>query len=270
VRGAFPSGLIKLPEAEVQAKFGSPVIAKPRLAVDATVQRNLTRLVQRLRQAGGTNLLGVAVYGSLAKGRYAPGASDLNVLIVVDQARLPDLAPLAPALTAAVRQSQIAAFVATPADLRDAARLFPVMILDIQLHHHLLYGDVHLAGLRIDPAGLSHWALQELKGLEMRLRRRILEHGADPDVLWGALLQGLPKLAAASEMILRARGIAVPSERAELFRLAGPELGADPAPLARLAELRRHDSRPTDDAVRERLTELLDILAGFVRKLDGI
>jgi predicted nucleotidyltransferase len=46
------------------------------------LDRRLDRLVQRLREAGGGNLLGVALYGGLVKGRYTPGVSDINVLVV--------------------------------------------------------------------------------------------------------------------------------------------------------------------------------------------
>jgi hypothetical protein len=230
-------------------------------AAEAAVERTLDRLVQRLCEAGGANVLGIALYGGLAKGRYTPGVSDVNVIVVLADARLPALLPLAPALTAALRQSQVAAFVVTPADLRQAARLFPVKILDIQSNHRLLHGDLHLGGLRIDPESLRLRALQELKNGELRLRRRVLERGAEAEALWEGLVLGLSRLALALETVLRASGVAVPGERPELLRLAGHQLGVEPERMARLAALRPAGERPSDDAVRELLGDFFDLLA---------
>jgi predicted nucleotidyltransferase len=47
------------------------------------IEEALAALVAQLREAAGANLLGVALYGGLAKGRFTPGVSDVNVLIVL-------------------------------------------------------------------------------------------------------------------------------------------------------------------------------------------
>jgi predicted nucleotidyltransferase len=91
---------------------------------DPELERRLDRLVQRLREAAGVNLLGVALYGGQVKGRYTPGISDINILVVLADAGLPSLLPLAPALTEALRESLVVPFLATPDDLRGSAALF--------------------------------------------------------------------------------------------------------------------------------------------------
>lgn len=239
------------------------------------LDRRLDRLVQRLREAGGGNLLGIALYGGLVKGRYTPGVSDINVLVVLQDAGLASLLPLAPVLTEALRESVVVPFVVTPDDLRESAVLFPVKILDIQRSHRVLWGDVHLDPIRVEPAALRLRALQELKNAELRLRLQIVEHGADPDVLWRALTNSLPKLAVTLETLLRARGARgnrgkdVPPDRAGVLRAAAQEFGIDPARMERIAKLRRVDPRPDEAAVRERLGDLLGLLAHIGRIVDG-
>lgn len=230
------------------------------------LDRRLDRLVERLREAGGPNLLGVALYGGLVKGRYTPGISDINVLVVVADAGLPSLLPLAPVLTEALRESQIVPFLATPEDLRTSAALFPVKILDIQLSHRVLWGDAHLAEIRIEPSALRLRSLQELKNLELRLRLQTVERGADPDALWRALTNSLPKLAVTLEIFLRVRGIEVPADRPGVLRAAGRELGIE---MDRIAALRRVDPRPSDAEVRERLAEYFEILRRIGRRIEG-
>src|SRR3954466_1831416 len=108
------------------------------------IEEALEALVVQLREAAGPNLLGVALYGGLAKGRYTPGVSDVNVLIVLAEAGLERLAAPAPAMPRGLREPRVVPFVVPPEALGAAARLFPGKILDMQASHRVLWGDVHL------------------------------------------------------------------------------------------------------------------------------
>lgn len=233
------------------------------------VDRTLERLVRQLREAAGPNLLGIALYGSLAKGRYTPGVSDINVLIVVADAELPALLPLAPVLTAALRETHVVPFVVTPADLRASAVLFPVKLLDIQLWHRLLWGDVRLADIEVQPEPLRLRSLQELKNMELRMRLRVVERSGETDALWRGLMRNLPKLAVTLEVLLRARGVEVPADRPGVLRQAVQQLGISPERMERIAGLGRAEKRPDDETVHRLLDDYLDLLAEICHRLEG-
>ncbi len=225
------------------------------------VDEMLGGLVDRLREAAGSNLLGVALYGGLVKGRYTPGVSDVNLLVVVADARLPSLVALSSVLTGALRESSVIPFIATPQDLRDSATLFPVKILDIQTCHRVLWGDPHLAGITVDAAAFRLRVLQELKNMEMRLRLRLVERGAEPGALWRGLVGSLPKVAVTLESVLRFRGIEAPADRPSLLRRAAAALEIPAGRIDHLADLHRVDRRPDDETVRRLYGEYLDLLA---------
>jgi predicted nucleotidyltransferase len=236
------------------------------------IQATLNELVEELRRAAGNNLAGVALYGGLAKGRYTPGISDINILVVLRDAGLPALEAVAPALTGARRRNRVSALVATHADLREASRLFPVKMADLKASHRVLHGDVGLQGLEIDRQALRLRALQELKNTALRLRQRAVERGADPTVLWGGLVQSLPKLTVTLETVLSLRGVAVPSERAGVLRAAGESLGLAEA-VAPFLTVHRHEPRPDDASVRRLFGDylkLVDALSDRIgRELQG-
>jgi hypothetical protein len=246
-------------------------MAKISLPPEAALERGLARMVHRLREVAEDNLLGVATYGAPAKSRHATGTgvAEVNILVVVANATLQALLPLAPVLTSAQRQSQVSSFVATPDELRVDAHLFPARLLEIRLTHRVLYGDVHLDRLEIAPHGLRFAALQELKNLEIRLRHRILDRGTDPDLLWAGIVQSLPRLVAILETVLHARGER-PATRADMVRLAAETLGIEPSRLEPINALRQLTSRPTDEVVREELGGYLSLLADLVRHLGRI
>jgi hypothetical protein len=157
-------------ESGAPAAYEGSAVPSSQPEAGEEIERVLAEVVRGLQAASGDNLLGVALYGSLVKGRYAPGVSDVNLLVVVADAGLTALLPLAPILTGAFRQAQVVGFVATPADLGAAARLYPAKILDLQLFHRRLHGDLHLADLVIDARELRYRTAQELKNMQLRLR----------------------------------------------------------------------------------------------------
>jgi hypothetical protein len=244
-------------------------MAKTSIPREAVLERNLERVVQRLREAAGENLLGVAVHGAPGRARAGPGAgaAEVNLLVVVANATLPALLALAPVLTSAQRQSQVSALVVTPEELRIEALLFPSRLLEIRLSHRLLFGDVHLEGCEISPQGLRFAALQELKQVEDKLRHRIIDRGTDPELLWAGMVQTLPRLLAILETVVYARGGETPAGRADVLRQAAEALAMEPSRLEPIGGPRPRSGRPTDEAVREELEGYLALLAELVRRL---
>lgn len=233
------------------------------------IEAALERLVQQIREAAGDNLLGIALHGSFVKGRFSAGASDVNVLIVLSDARLPSLLPLAPPLTAALHDAHVVPFIATPADLQAAALLFPFKIMDMQLWHRTLWGDAHLKEVAFQPEALRLRTLQEIKNLELGMRLRIVERHGDPDAIWRGLVRNLPKLAARLEILVRSRGVELPADRPGILRQAVRQLGIAPERVERLAVLRRAEKRPDDETVRQLLGEYLDLLAEICHRVEG-
>ena len=228
--------------------------------VNPDVQQALDRLVADLVAAAGDSLRGVALYGGLAKGRFTKGISDVNVLVVVDDAGLEALERLAPVLTGARRESRISALVLTQADLLEMARLFPVKIADIQGAHRVLHGDVEIDNIVVDPAMLRLRASQQLSNTELRFRQRVVEHAADPASIWAGVMSDLPKLAVTLETLLRLPPSEQPADRAGVLRRAGEALGIPRELIHRFAALHRTDDRPGDDVVRAVALDWLRLL----------
>jgi predicted nucleotidyltransferase len=232
------------------------------------IEQTLESLVAQLREAAGGNLLGVALYGGLAKGRFTPGVSDVNLLVVVAKADFGSLLPLAPVLTAALRESRVVSFLVTPEDLRVSAQLFPGRVFDIQMSHRLLWGKLYLSGFPVSMEDLLLRARQEVKNAELRLRLRAVERGGEPEALWRGMTASLPKVAVNLETVMRSRGLAVPADRPGILRQAGRELGLPAERTEPFALLRRVDERPVDADVLRLYAAYLEWLAAVSDRLE--
>jgi hypothetical protein len=208
--------------------------------VPAEVAAALNRLRDELLRAAGTNLAGLLLYGGLARGRYRPGKSDVNVVVLLRDVSARSLAAIAPALRAAWRAVRVEPFLLTPDEVRLAADVFPDKFLDIKEHHLVLTGEDPFAQLEIAPEHLRLRVEQALRNLALRFRRRYLVIGDDPAALTLTLADLARPFALELGALLRLAGKEAPAEdrTAALFEAAAQAFELDREALLRLADLR--------------------------------
>src|SRR5688500_14303547 len=115
--------------------------ARSDTTLPSEVATALDGLSTELQRAAGDNLLALVLYGGLARGRYVPGSSDINVVVVLGDTSAAAIERIAPALHAAWRAMRVEPFIITPADIPRLAVTFPTKMLDIQRRHVVLFGD---------------------------------------------------------------------------------------------------------------------------------
>jgi predicted nucleotidyltransferase len=207
----------------------------------ADVQSRLRQLCDELSRTVGAKLAGVVLYGGVARGRYRPGASDVNLLILLTDVSAETLAAAAGPLRTAWRAVRVEPLVLTPDELRRVAAVFPTKILDIQERHIVLNGQDPFTGLSIDKQHLRLRTEQELRNLALRLRRRYFAAYDDPTDLAAALRRVARGLAVQLSMLLRLAGEPIPAEdrTADIYSASATAFGLDADALAHLAALRQ-------------------------------
>src|SRR5689334_15323519 len=119
------------------------------LELPTLVTAALNRMRDEMIRAIGANLAGLILYGGLARGRYRPGQSDVNLIVLLRQASGEALEAIAPALREAWRAIRVEPFLLTPADVPGAALAFATKFFDIKDHHYVLMGEDPFASLTI-------------------------------------------------------------------------------------------------------------------------
>ena len=137
----------------------------------------LENFVGQCRETWGRHIVAVIVYGSAARGDYDPGRSDINTLVVLDQAG-PDFLAKAMPLVANWRRWGLAMpLFVTPGDIADSLDVFPVEFLNMKAHYQLLTGDDPLAGLTFDFGDIRRECEREFRGKLITLRQAFLNTG---------------------------------------------------------------------------------------------
>jgi predicted nucleotidyltransferase len=149
--------------------------------------------VRELETALGT-AFSAAAYGSVVRGDWLPGRSDVNVIVVLDDASPASLARLTPAVKAWHERGFTPPLFIARAEWSSAADVFPIEITDMQLAHRMLHGDDPIVGITVDPRDLRRAIEAELRGKLIRLRQAYVRFGTTPAILGGYATTSAPSL----------------------------------------------------------------------------
>ncbi|HKQ03624.1 MAG TPA: nucleotidyltransferase domain-containing protein [Blastocatellia bacterium] len=212
------------------------------------IRAAIARLGDDLARAAGTNLAGLILYGGLARGRYRPGKSDINIVVLLNDTQASALAAIAPTLRAAWRAWRVEPFVIRPAEVARLSVTFPTKLLDIARHHLVLAGANPFADIQVSRQQIRLRIEQGLRNSELRLRRRYLSIFDDTQSLATTLAEVAASLKVDFAAMLQLANRDAPSEAtsAAVLEAAAEAFDLDRATLARIAALRR-EADPSDD-----------------------
>jgi hypothetical protein len=208
----------------------------------------LERLRDELDPVAGADFAGLILYGGLARGRYRPGRSDVNVVVLLRNVSATTLRAIAPCLRRARRAAGVVPLILMPEEVAATALVFPTKFLDIKDHHIVLSGEDPFATLEIPRPQLSWRIVQELRNLTLRLRHRFIAAVDDPDAQSASLAAITRPMALEMIALLRLAGKPLPSEdrTAEVFQAAEKAFELDGEALRALAALRQGDTVSQD------------------------
>lgn len=155
-------------------------------------ENKINEFVKRAREAAGTNLESVILFGSAAAGDYHPDFSNLNVFCVLRDTSFPALHALSTVAKWWDQQKQPPPLFMTRAELERSTDVFTIELLDMQRHRRILFGEDVLQGVQI-PMHLHRIQVEyELREKLVLLRQRMVLSSESDKKLWDLLLRSVP------------------------------------------------------------------------------
>ena len=210
----------------------------------AAIRGQLDELRRSLDEILGDELVGLLVYGSAARGEYREGRSDVDLMVVVEEAPRARLEAIANALQLARYAARIEAMVLTAAEIPRAADVFPLLYDDIRREHVLLAGKDPFSELTISDRHRRLRVEQELREAQIRLRRAVIDAQGSPEMLGGAVFRKLRQIRGALRALFALHGVDVADDLKAVFDHAAKAYGLDLAPLFAVHEkpVRAHEA----------------------------
>ena len=196
------------------------------------------KVVPALKQAFGNDLQSVLLYGSVVRGGFVPGRSDVNLLAILNTAEATAVAAFGRQARGIIRKLRITAHLLTADEFRDSADVFPMEYLDIQSRNTVIHGEDASATLRIAAAHLRHQLEDRLRGNLTQLRQILLASAGSAKVLQQQLGGWYGPLVASFRGLLRLKDVTIPAAAREQLTAVAAAYAVDLQALAQLLELR--------------------------------
>jgi hypothetical protein len=198
----------------------------------------IDEFVKRVREAGGSNVESVILFGSAATGDYHQGLSNLNVLCVLRDSSFQPLRALFPAAKWWDQQKQPPPLCMTRQELLRSNDVFTIELLDMQQHHRVLFGDDVLQSMQV-PMDLHRVQVEyELREKLILLRQHILLASNSDSKLWDLLLRSAPSFSTLFRHALIALGDGTHISRREAVNALAQRLGFDASAMSQVLDVR--------------------------------
>ena len=151
--------------------------------VDAYVTKAIDVFMPILTGVYGDSLVMTALYGSAAAGGWVQGVSDINILIVVDNADPTRLFELGKSARKTLAKYRITPHILSKKELLTSSDIFPVEYLELKNTMLLIQGDDLFIEMEIANKNLRHQVESMLRGSVQTLRQIILGTSGDSRLL---------------------------------------------------------------------------------------
>jgi predicted nucleotidyltransferase len=230
----------------------------------------INEFVARLRTAAGSNLLCVILYGSAAAGDYVDHESDLNLLCVMVDSSFAALVKIAPEVEGWVKEKNRPPLIMAAEELRRAADVFSIELLDMRQSYRVLWGDDALKTLAIPTRNHRAQLEYELREKTILLRQGMLMSSGKEEVLWDLLLRSAPTFATLFRHALLELGDPPALSKREAVEKLAHKFSIDGSAFMEVLDIREHKKEKSAANLRELFSRYLKLLDQVTNGVDRV
>jgi hypothetical protein len=230
-------------------------------------EKDLSELVARLKQAAGSNLSAVVLYGSAVDHDFHEH-SDLNVLCLLHRLEGAVLESLRPIGVWWSHKGHPPPLVLTLAELRNSADVFSIELLDMKARHRMLEGADFLAELQVPMAQHKLQVERELRVNVIRLRQSYLRIAGRRSELAELLIASASSFGTLFRHVLIALGQEAPSSAREGADRLAKLFAVSAAPFHLVLDLREGKSAGGEMNLEAVFAPYLDLVTRVAEEID--
>src|SRR5215472_9661222 len=226
-------------------------------------QDTFDEFVRRVREAGGSNVESVILFGSAAAGDFHEGLSNVNLMCILRDSSLKSLHALSPAAKWWDRKKQTPPLCMTKEELQRSVDVFTIELLDMQQHHRVLFGDDPLKDLQI-PMDLHRVQVEyELREKLILLRQHLLLAANNESRLWEVLLRSAPSFSTLFRHVLITLGDSKSISRRDAVAALAQRVGFDRESILQVLDVR-------EGKADRRKIDIVDLAARYLASVEKV
>jgi len=232
-------------------------------------KENLKGYLKTLTQQLGANIQSIVLYGSLARGEYVGGRSNINLLLVMNQIGGDSLQRAGGAQRRWSKERIVAPLILTPEELNTSFEVFPLEFLEMSDYHVILDGPNPFTGCMINNLRLLAQCEQEIRGNLIRVRQRYVEGWGRIEAIHALLPISLTTLIPCLRGLYRLLGYSPQGTVDAVLNQLPENLGMEPGALQEVWLLKRGHSTPGQKEWPRLMDRYLAVLLELIHKVDA-
>ena len=234
------------------------------------VRQTIRTFLGQLRKQIGDHLEAVILFGSLVRGEYVQGRSNINLLLVVRQFTL-ELGQRCGSLHRRWgKEGLIAPLMMKQEELRASSQHFPLEFLEIKDSHVLLEGRDPFPELHMTNTNLILHCQQDLIGNLFRLRQRFVEGEGKSEAIFALLPLSLTALIPSLRGLFRLLNHSPSGTTAAILERLPTALQVEPAVFQEVLNLKRGLSSPGKKEFPHLYERYVQGLEGLIQRVEAL
>lgn len=221
-----------------------------RLGLPKAIEHEFKEFCRALHELYGDEITSIIVYGSVARREYFPERSDINTLIVINNADLESLRKGVDAVHKAREGCKVTPFFLTRHDIDTSRDVFPIKFHDMRDAYDVVYGNDLLQDLEVSDANLRLELEQEMKILLLELRQFFIQRAKKGGAAGAEhLLAYFNSFLYLMKRLLKLQGVDAPIHNDDLVRAIAGQYEMDLDMMKRFLDYKR--GKPVKNAPEE-------------------
>jgi predicted nucleotidyltransferase len=234
------------------------------------IEKALTELTGKLKEAYGGHLVSAILYGSAAEGDVHDKFSDLNILCVLKQVTPRELAASEPVFHWWRKLGNPSPLVLSEDEVRNSTDCFPIEFHDMKRSHRVLLGADVVENLVIDNSFYRAQVEHDLRAKLLRLRQKGAGVMSDKQLLLRLMADSVATFLVLGRHALLLAGVASPVKKREVIAALAAHFQLTPEPFVTLLTLREGGKAPAGLDAGSLFEQYLKVVEKLTEAVDGL
>lgn len=226
--------------------------------------------IASLKDLFGENLISVILYGSAARDDHTRGISDLNILILLNDARIREIKKAAAACRHARKKYSVESRFMSLDTIKSASDVLPMAFLDMQEEYNVLYGKDLLKDIVIDHKNLRLQCEYQLRQTMMRLRNFYLFSPGSHKLTRSMLTRSFTSFLHLLKSIFRLLGEKPPLHKNDIVKQSVDRFNLNRNVMEDLLALKMKQRHFRQTETASLLEDYIDLLYDFIGYVDKL
>ena len=226
---------------------------------------NPNELANQLKSIYADQLEAIILYGSAADGEFQKGYSDYNIIIVLKNLTLFEIARSSDAIKKWIKVGNPLPLFFSRLIINEAADVFPIEFFDIKERHRVLEGFDPFEEIEINPKNLRHQCEHELRSKLLSLRSRLAALADSKKELIKLILESSSSFFAIFGGVARLAGLKPDTSKNALLKQLETLTGSSLAIFSEILELRNKTRAWKKEDALEKFEQYLTSIEAVVK-----